>query len=55
VGIYLGEGQFIHASSWKGRGKHCVKLADLATDYFAERLVSIRRVVTELTPENKTP
>ena len=55
VGIYLGEGRFIHASSWRGPGKHCVKLADLATSYFSERLVAARRVVTKLGTDDKTP
>ena len=55
VGIYLGEGQFIHASSWGGRGKNCVKFGELASKYFAERLVSARRMVTQLTTDEKTP
>jgi cell wall-associated NlpC family hydrolase len=55
VGIYLGEGQFIHASNWGGPGKRCVRLGELATDYFADRLVAIRRVVTQLGPDPKTP
>ena len=55
VGIYLGEGRFIHSSTWRGSGAHGVKLADLASNYFAERLVSIRRVVTQLAPDDKTP
>jgi len=55
VGIYLGEGRFIHAASMGGPGKHCVKLADLASDYFSERLVAIRRVVTDLGKDSKTP
>lgn len=55
VGIYLGEGRFIHSSTWRGSGAHGVKLADLASNYFAERLVTIRRVVTQLAPDDKTP
>jgi cell wall-associated NlpC family hydrolase len=55
VGIYLGEGRFIHSSTWRGSGTHGVKLADLASNYFSERLVSIRRVVTQLAPDDKTP
>jgi hypothetical protein len=49
VGIYLGQGQFIHASSLRGPGTHCVKLANLASDYFANRLVAARRVATGVT------
>jgi len=45
VGIYLGEGQFIHASSWGGPGKRCVKMGELASSYFVNRLVAVRRVV----------
>jgi cell wall-associated NlpC family hydrolase len=46
VGIYLGEGQFIHASSWNGPGMHCVKIGQVTSEYFAKRLVSARRVIT---------
>jgi len=55
VGIYLGEGQFIHASSWSGRGTHCVKLAGLASDYFVNRLVAARRVVTQINGVTEVP
>jgi cell wall-associated NlpC family hydrolase len=55
VGIYLGEGQFIHASNWGGPGKRCVKMGELASSYFAERLVAVRRIVTQLAPEPKAP
>ncbi len=55
VGIYLGEGQFIHASNWGGPGRRGVKLGELASDYFSERLVAIRRVITQLNPDPKTP
>ena len=55
VGIYLGDGRFIHASSWGGPGMHCVRLGELASSYFAERLVSIRRVVAPPDAEPKTP
>ena len=55
VGIYLGEGQFIHASSWSGPGKHCVKLAELASDYFTNRLVAARRVVTQINGVAEVP
>ena len=43
------------SSTWRGSGAHGVKLADLASNYFAERLVTIRRVVTQLAPDDKTP
>ena len=55
VGIYLGEGQFIHASSWRGPQRGCVKLGQLASSYFADRLVAARRIVSQMTPESKTP
>ncbi|MDR3671999.1 MAG: C40 family peptidase [Holophaga sp.] len=55
VGIYLGEGQFIHASSWRGPQRGCVKLGQLASSYFSERLVAARRIVSQMTPESKTP
>ena len=45
VGIYLGEGEFIHAGSWGGPRNRCIRLAQLASNYFAERLVGARRVV----------
>lgn len=46
VGIYLGDGQFIHASAWHGPGMHCVELGKLTSKYFANRLVAARRFVT---------
>ena len=46
VGIYLGDGQFIHASAWSGPGMHCVKMGELTSQYFAKRLVAARRVLT---------
>jgi cell wall-associated NlpC family hydrolase len=52
VGIYLGEGQFIHAASWSGPRRGCVQLGQLASKYFADRLVAARRIVGQLTPEN---
>jgi cell wall-associated NlpC family hydrolase len=55
VGIYLGEGQFIHASSWRGPRRGCVKLGELASSYFADRLVAARRIVSQLAPESKAP
>jgi cell wall-associated NlpC family hydrolase len=58
VGIYLGEGQFIHAAGWRGTRTGCVQLGQLASSYFSERLVAARRIVSNLTPEspeNKAP
>jgi cell wall-associated NlpC family hydrolase len=58
VGIYLGEGQFIHAAGWRGTRTGCVQLGQLASSYFSERLVAARRIVSRLTPEsaeNKAP
>jgi hypothetical protein len=55
VGIYLGEGQFIHASNWGGPGKRCVRLGELASSYFADRLVAARRVVLPMAEESKVP
>jgi cell wall-associated NlpC family hydrolase len=46
VGIYLGDGQFIHASAWHGPGMHCVELGKLTSKYFANRLVAARRFMT---------
>lgn len=52
VGIYLGEGQFVHASSWYGPGLHCVKMGEINSQYFAKRLVAARRILTgERDPE----
>jgi len=48
VGIYLGEGQFIHAGSWGGPRNRCIRLAELTSRYFAERVVAARRVVAPL-------
>ena len=45
VALYLGNGEFIHASSWGGPGKHCVRIGELATSYFQTRLVGIRRIL----------
>jgi cell wall-associated NlpC family hydrolase len=55
VGIYLGEGQFIHAAGWRGTRTGCVQLGQLASRYFADRLVAIRRIATQLEPDDKTP
>jgi cell wall-associated NlpC family hydrolase len=49
VGIYLGQGQFIHAGSWGGPGKRGVKIGELGSSYYANRLVSARRVLTQPT------
>jgi cell wall-associated NlpC family hydrolase len=46
VGIYLGDGKFIHASAWTGPGMRCVKLGELTSQYFADRLVAARRILT---------
>ena len=43
VGIYLGEGKFIHASSGKGS----VRVDTLLTGYYARRYAGARRVVFE--------
>lgn len=45
VGIYLGDGSMIHASS--GRGE--VVVANLSQSWFQDRLVSARRVLTSTT------
>ena len=47
VGIYLGQGQFIHAGSWGGPGKRGVKIGELDSSYYANRLISARRVLTQ--------
>jgi cell wall-associated NlpC family hydrolase len=47
VGIYLGQGQFIHAGSWGGPGQRGVKIGELDSSYYANRLVSARRVLTQ--------
>jgi len=52
VGIYLGEGQFIHAAGWRGTTHGCVQLGQLASSYFSERLVAARRIVSQLAPES---
>jgi len=45
VGIYLGEGQFIHAGSWGSRNSRCVKISELDGSYYVKRLASARRVL----------
>ena len=47
VGIYLGQGEFIHAGSWGGPRNRCIRMAQLASKYFADRLVGARRVVDQ--------
>jgi cell wall-associated NlpC family hydrolase len=49
VGIYLGQGQFIHAGSWGGPGQRGVKIGELDSTYYANRLVSARRMLTQPT------
>jgi cell wall-associated NlpC family hydrolase len=49
VGIYLGGGQFIHAGSWGGPGQRGVKIGELDSSYYANRLISARRVLTQPT------
>jgi cell wall-associated NlpC family hydrolase len=49
VGIYLGQGQFIHAGSWGGPGQRGVKIGELDSSYYANRLISARRVLTQPT------
>lgn len=46
VGIYLGDGQFIHASAWHGPAMKGVKMGEITSEYFAKRLVAARRVLT---------
>jgi peptidoglycan endopeptidase LytE len=43
VGIYLGEGNFIHASSGKGS----VRTDTLLSGYYAQRYVGARRIISE--------
>lgn len=45
VGIYMGDGRFIHAGSWGSRKSRCVKISELDGDYYIKRLVSARRVL----------
>ena len=55
VGIYVGDGEFIHASFWGGPKKRCVRVAELASDYFARRLVAVRRIVGPAESLNPAP
>jgi len=43
VGIYLGEGKFIHASSGKGS----VRIDTLLSGYYAQRYVGARRIIPD--------
>jgi cell wall-associated NlpC family hydrolase len=43
VGIYVGNGKFMHASSGKGR----VRTDSLSSSYYAKRFVTARRVVSK--------
>jgi len=45
VGIYLGDGQFIHASS-KGTKQHrTVRISDMEGQYYMKRLATVRRIL----------
>ncbi len=43
VGIYLGNGEFIHAGAWGGPSKRVVKITELDSTYYSKRLVAARR------------
>jgi cell wall-associated NlpC family hydrolase len=45
VGIYLGGGEFIHAGAWGGPSQRAVKIGQLDSTYYAQRLVSARRLL----------
>ncbi|HWQ08410.1 MAG TPA: C40 family peptidase [Holophaga sp.] len=47
VGIYLGQGQFIHAGSRGEPSNRVVRIGKLDESYYAQRLVSARRVLTQ--------
>jgi cell wall-associated NlpC family hydrolase len=58
VGIYLGDGMFIHASATNpshGRRIGSVKISDLADSHYAKALVAVRRVLvpTDFSPMPK--
>jgi cell wall-associated NlpC family hydrolase len=55
VGIYLGEGQFIHAGSRGDSGARGVKIARLDSSFYERRLVSARRVMTAHDKTNGMP
>ncbi len=42
VGIFIGDGQFIHSSSWQGRG---VVITPLAQENYSRRFTCARRVI----------
>ena len=41
-GIYIGGGQFIHASS--GSSSYCVTISDLGSDYYSQHYLTARRI-----------
>jgi cell wall-associated NlpC family hydrolase len=43
VGIYIGDGQFIHAAS--GSSTHKVTISDIASSYYANAFMSARRIL----------
>lgn len=55
VGIYLGGGQFIHASSRGGPSVRGVKISRLDSSFYAKRLVSARRVMAARGGTDGTP
>jgi cell wall-associated NlpC family hydrolase len=50
VGIYIGDGRFIHASSWCNLG---VRVSNLSDNYYAKRFVGAVRVKT--VPDSQDP
>lgn len=51
VGIYLGDGEMVHASSTRGE----VMVADLSARWFRNRLVGARRILTSSTATTAAP
>lgn len=49
VGIYLGDGKFLHASSARGR----VRTDSLESGYYARKYAGARRIVEPVTPREK--
>ena len=47
VGIYLGNGEFIHASAWGPKGTRGIRIAKLFDAYHGSRLTAARRVLSE--------
>lgn len=45
VGIYLGDGQFIHASSKGGKQHRRVRISDVEGQYYMKRLATVRRIL----------